>query len=176
MPVMLDSPENSFISALKQNWLLAGLATISCSVVYTDRLLPAVAEQPSGEAMPAIAQNFNPSCNQLPSSQVFMRTGLFFGLGKANGSEITEAEFQQFLAHEVTPQFPGGLTLLSGRGQFQDATGRVVKEPATMLILIYPLERSHHHNQKIEQIRKAYKTVFHQESVLRTDELTCVSF
>jgi hypothetical protein len=161
---------------LNQNVILAGLTTISLAIVCADRLLPILAKQSSRETEPAIAQNLSQSCQQLPTSQVFVRTDLFFGLGKSNGSEITAAEFQQFLTREITPQFPDGLTLLSGRGQFQDAGGRVVKEPANVLIIIYPLDRSPHHNQKIEQIRNAYKTAFHQESVLRADELTCVSF
>ncbi len=173
---MPDSNENSLTSALKQNWILAGLTAISLFIVYFDRLLPALAKQPVPEATPAIAPDLSQFCKGLPSSQVFVRTELFFGRGKPNGSEITELEFQQFLTREITPQFPDGLTLVAGRGQFKDASGQVIKEPANVLILIYPLERSTPLSQKIEQIRTAYKTVFHQGSVLRTDEQTCVSF
>jgi hypothetical protein len=104
-----------------------------------------------------------------------VRTELFFGLGKPDGAEVTELEFQQFLTREVSPQFPDGLTLLSGRGQFKDASGQIVKEPARILIVVYPMARSHNLSQHIERIRNAYKKAFHQGSVLRTDELTCVS-
>lgn len=163
------------IPTLNQNVILAGLTTISLLIVCADRLLPVLAKS-SRATESAIAQNLSASCQPLPASQIFVRTDLFFGLGKPNGSEVTAAEFQRFLAGKVTPQFPDGLTVISGRGQFQDGRGRMVKEPANVLIIISPLERSPHHNQKIEQIRNAYKTAFHQESVLRTDELTCVSF
>jgi hypothetical protein len=173
---MLNSNDNSLTSALRQNWLLAGLTALSVAIPYADRLLPALAQQPSAESTPAIAQPLSPACKEVPGSHPFMRTDLFFGLGKPNGAEVTEAEFQQFLAREVTPQFPDGLTLLSGRGQFKDASGHVVKEPTRVVIVIYPLERSTQHNQHLEQIRNAYKNAFQQGSVLRTDEVTCVSF
>ncbi len=173
---MPNSSNYSWLSALKQNWLLAGLTAISVAIGYADRLLPVLAKQPSTETTPAIAPEFSQFCQRLPSSQVFVRTELFFGRGKSDGSEVTELEFQQFLTREVTPRFPDGLTLLMGRGQFKDARGRVVKETANVLILLYPWERSQQQNQTIEQIRNAYKTIFQQGSVLRTDELTCGSF
>lgn len=172
---MPNSNEHSLTSALKQNWLLAGLTAISLSVGYADRLLPVLAKQPSTEATPT-ASALSQFCKGLPSRQVFVRTELFFGRGKSDGSEVTELEFQQFLDREVTSRFPDGLTLLSGRGQFKEASGRVIQEPAKLLILLYPLERSQQHNQQIEHIRSTYKTTFQQGSVLRTDALTCGSF
>lgn len=168
-------------SILHQNLILVGLTTIGISIAYpdVDRSISAFANQPAraiaSEATPTLSQ-FNQFCKNLPSSHLLVRTELFFGLGKPDGSEVAELEFQQFLVREVTPQFPDGLTLLSGRGQFKAASGQIGKEPARLLVLIYPLERSDNPNQKIEQIRHAYKTTFHQGSVLRTDELTCVSF
>jgi Protein of unknown function (DUF3574) len=120
------------------------------------------------------------SCNNLPSSRSFVRTELFFGLSKPDRAQVTEREFQQFINREVTPRFPEGLTLLSGSGQFKTSSNTIVKEPANLLILIYPQDRSapgkFNQNQKVEQIRKAYKLAFKQESVLRSDELSCVSF
>jgi hypothetical protein len=120
------------------------------------------------------------SCNNLPSSRSFVRTELFFGLSKPDQSQVTELEFQQFIKREVTPRFPDGLTLLSGRGQFKTSSNKIVKEPTNLLILIYPQDRlapdKSEQNQKVEQIRKAYKLAFQQESVLRSDELSCVSF
>jgi hypothetical protein len=115
-------------------------------------------------------------CKTTPSSQPFTRTELFFGLSKPDDSEVTEAEFQRFLRREVTPRFPDGLTLLSGRGQFKGESGVIEKEPAKVLILLYPLGTASSSSQKVQQIRRVYKTAFQQESVLRTDALTCVSF
>jgi hypothetical protein len=116
------------------------------------------------------------SCPVLPTSRLFARTELFFGLSKQNASEISDTEFQQFLRREVTPRFPDGLTVLTGRGQFKNSSGLIIKEPTQVLILLYPLEQASKNSQKIQQIQKSYKTLFQQESVLRTDEISCVSF
>jgi Protein of unknown function (DUF3574) len=120
------------------------------------------------------------SCINSPSSRPFIRTELFFGLSKPDQAQVTELEFQQFINREVTPRFPDGLTLLSGRGQFKTSSNKIVKEPTNLLILIYPQDRlapdKVSQNHKVEQICKAYKLAFQQESVLRSDELSCVSF
>lgn len=44
-----------------------------------------------------------------------------------------------------------------------------------MLILLYPLDDKEA-NSEIEQIREAYKDAFQQESVLRVDDYSRVSF
>jgi Protein of unknown function (DUF3574) len=48
---------------------------------------------------------------------LFLRTELFFGPSKPEG-EVTEEEFQPFLAQHVTPRFPDGLTVVTGLGLF----------------------------------------------------------
>src|SRR5690606_17520158 len=63
-------------------------------------------------------------------AEAWVRTELFFGLSRAAGPEIGEAEFQGFVDREVTPRFPDGLTLLSAAGQWRDAQRRVLKEGA----------------------------------------------
>jgi Protein of unknown function (DUF3574) len=153
--------------------VLAGVIVIGATIFYADinRRISAIANQQNQPQQ---------SCINSPSSRSFVRTELFFGLSKPNRAQVTELEFQQFINREVTPHFPDGLTLLSGRGQFKTSSNRIVKEPTNLLILIYPQDRlalgKVDQNQKIEQIRKAYKLAFQQESVLRSDELSCVSF
>ena len=106
----------------------------------------------------------------------FVRTELFFGTARASGP-VTEAEFQQFVALEVRPRFPDGLTLLEARGQFRqnDVT---VEEQSFVLILLYPYETSSTCARRIQRIRDLYKQQFDQESVLRVDnpDIVWVSF
>jgi hypothetical protein len=75
----------------------------------------------------------------------------------------------------VTPHFPDGLTWLAGAGQFRDATGTIISEGSKLLILLYPA-RTRDANDLIEAIRFDYKTLFQQQSVLRADDRSCVSF
>ena len=115
-------------------------------------------------------------CEYTASNQIFARTELFFGLNKPNGSEVTEAEFQRFLAYEVTPRFPQGLTLLSGSGQFKNSNNIIEREPSKLLILLYPIEETKHSSQKIQEISRTYQAMFQQESVLQAQAISCVSF
>ncbi|MGV0025463.1 DUF3574 domain-containing protein [Phormidesmis priestleyi] len=113
-------------------------------------------------------------CKNQLRGENFARTELFFGLSKPNNLQVTNEEFQNFVNTVVTPLFPDGLTLITSRGQFKDSTGTVIQERSRLLILLYPFDRDS--SQKVEQIREAYKTAFQQESVLRVDEQSCVSF
>ncbi|WP_404785333.1 DUF3574 domain-containing protein [Altericista sp. CCNU0014] len=161
-----------------QSLILAGLALIHAANFggFATRGSPAIERPHSAETTQVIESGDRQVCKTVPSHSVFARTELFFGLGKSNGSEVTEAEFQSFLSREVTPRFPDGLTLLSGRGQFKDSGGSIDREPFKLLILLYPIEKFARSSQSVEQIRQAYKTVFQQESVLRTDGQSCISF
>ena len=108
----------------------------------------------------------------------FLRSELYFGTNKSDGSVVTPEEFQQFVNDNITPRFPDGLTLLTGLGQFKGSNGLVQRERSMLLILLYPADTARDSGQKIEAIRGEYETKFKQESVLRADEPQpeCVSF
>ena len=88
---------------------------------------------------------------------------------------VTDEEFERFLKSEITPRFQDELTLLVGTGQFKDSKGEIIREKSRLIILIYPFGESES-SERIEQIRDAYKSAFGQESVIRADSLSCVSF
>ena len=149
--------------------ILSGFVAIDGSI------LGAIA-RPSAVEAPQRIEQTQQICRALSSGTLFVRTELFFGLSKANGTKVSDPEFQEFLDREVTPRFPEGLTLLAGQGQFKNSGRVIVKEPSRLLILLYPIKTGNNSTRKIEEIREAYKKTFQQESVLRTDVLSCVSF
>ena len=106
---------------------------------------------------------------------VWNRTELYFGTGRPDGSVVSDAEFQQFVDLQVTPRFPDGLTLLSGYGQFKNSVGVITKERSLVLILFYP-PQMRDASKLIQEIREIYKAMFQQESVLRADSNTFISF
>lgn len=107
-------------------------------------------------------------------ASTFARLELLFGTGKKDGSEVSEAEWQDFLATVITPKFPDGLTVLSGYGQWHTDEGKPDRENLRVIVIWY--ERSKAGEQKIEAIRAAYRDRFEQESVMRVDGVSCVSF
>jgi|HubBroStandDraft_4_1064222.scaffolds.fasta_scaffold704890_1 hypothetical protein len=102
------------------------------------------------------------------------RLELLFGLGKPDGSTVSEAEWQAFLATEITPRFPDGLTVLSAFGQWKGPSGVIAKESSRLLVVWY--KRTSNTDANIESIRQAYKVRFGQASVMRVDGSSCVSF
>jgi hypothetical protein len=103
----------------------------------------------------------------------FVRTELFFGLSRPGG-RITERQFDRFLDAEVTPRFPDGLTVLSGDGQFRLADGTIIEERSKIVVLLHGDDDVD--SKQIDEIRAAYVDAFDQESVLRADAPSCVSF
>ena len=108
------------------------------------------------------------------AAEVWVRTELYFGTSKLNG-EVTDAEFSSFVDSEVTRLFPDGLTLLTGYGQFKNSNGQLIREKSHLLILFYP-PQTQDANKKIQDIRGLYKQLHGQESVLRVDSFSFVSF
>jgi hypothetical protein len=102
------------------------------------------------------------------------RLDLLFGLGRADSGAVSEEEWQSFLAAEVSPRFPDGLTVLPAFGQWKNASGTINQEKARVLLIWYKPSAAAEAN--IETIRQAYKVRFGQESVMRVDGNACVSF
>src|SRR5688500_2021376 len=83
----------------------------------------------------AIAQN-----EHRIATELFVRTELFFGTSRPDGTAVSEEQWRQFVDAEITPRFPEGLTILTGAGQFRQANGVIAREPSVLLILLYPLK------------------------------------
>lgn len=108
------------------------------------------------------------------SARAMARLEMLFGTSRAQGSPVTDEEWTSFLDSEVTPRFPAGLTVLHGPGQWRDNDGHLAKEQSKILVIWHePTERT---DADIEAIRSAYRQRFDQESVMRVDGVSCVSF
>jgi hypothetical protein len=109
-----------------------------------------------------------------PGATPLARLELLFGLGKADGTEVSDAEWREFLDVEVSPRFPDGLMVLTGYGQWRDSAGDRSREKSRVVEIWY--RPSGESDAKIEAIRALYKERFTQESVMRVDGISCVSF
>jgi hypothetical protein len=114
-----------------------------------------------------------PACGAELAGDPFVRTELFFGLSRPGG-RISQRQFDRFVDDKITPRFPDGLTLLSGRGQFRLDDGDIVEEGSKVLVLLH--EGGDSRSADIDAIRAEYVDQFDQQSVLRTDATSCVGF
>jgi len=147
---------------------------LALALLVTSVVTPAAyaqQQQTAPSASPQTIAQSGAEAQKRIATEPFIRTELFFGGDKPDGSEVSKEEFQGFLDQKVTPLFPDGLTVLTGKGQFCcDAGGQLVQERSFVLILLYPEETKESSSRKIEKIRRDYKTAFQQQSVLRVDD------
>jgi hypothetical protein len=99
---------------------------------------------------------------------------LVFGTQRKNTAPVSSKEWEDFLAGEVAPRFPGGFTVLTGSGLWRGPNSAFSGEASHLLLIWY--EPAEGMDERIEAIRAAYKARFGQESVLRADTSACVSF
>ena len=113
-----------------------------------------------------------PTC---PDGQQRLRTAqLFFGRQMADSSRISEAAFRNFVDDELTPRFPDGLTILDGGGQWRGPENKLIREASKVVLIVLPKRGDA--GEQIEAVRTAYKSRFHQDSVLLITQAACVSF
>jgi len=110
-----------------------------------------------------------------PAGTTMTATRLYFGMSIQGGGTVGEADWRDFLAREVTPRFPDGLTVLPARGQWRDPhSGRILREQTRVLLLLH--KNSDKALNAIAAIIARYKIRFRQRSVLRIDAPVRVTF
>jgi len=118
-----------------------------------------------GQAGLANAQALTCTAPQKPMLDV----ELLLGRGKAS-----DARWRDFLAREVSPRFPDGLTVYETIGQWRDpARNVIVREKSRVLRMIVPADVP---RDKIEAVALSYKKQFAQKSVGIVMRPACVSF
>jgi hypothetical protein len=106
------------------------------------------------------------SCANLAIYQQQEMDTLYFGTQKPDGSApVTDAEWQQFLADEITTRFPSGLTTWEASGQWRDEHNVIERERTHIVQLVH--SASGEVEGKIVAIIAAYKKRFAQEAVFR---------
>ncbi|MCG5239126.1 DUF3574 domain-containing protein [Azospirillum doebereinerae] len=133
--------------------------------------VPATVSAQLAPASPPVATM---ECGALAGSPMIEAT-LFFGRNIGDAVGVSERDWTQFLDQEVTPRFPDGLTVHDGSGHWRDSrTGRLVREPSKILILLTP--RDGDSLLSIQEIVDRYKERFHQQSVGTVMRPACVGF
>ncbi len=109
------------------------------------------------------------------SQQPMQRIELMFGRHIRGHSSVGDAAWAMFLAREITPRFPDGLTVIDAAGQWRDpAGGRLAREPSKLVIIVTADGAAV--DAKIAAIVDAYKRRFQQKSVGVVTSPACVTF
>jgi hypothetical protein len=138
-------------------------ASLSCLVVFLTL----------AAARPLAAQTSIPACHgaQHPGQVVELLLGRNIG----GHFGVTDGVWQRFVARELTPRFPDGLTVTDAIGQWRDpSSGAIVRERTKRVEIVLP---GHDDDAaKLDAAVEAYKREFHQRSVGVIVRPACVSF
>jgi len=111
----------------------------------------------------------------LPGQSRYTTAQLFFGRDIPGRGLLTDAEWNDFVARSITPQFPDGFTVMDGDGQWYDqASGKLVREPSKILLLAADPDSDL--KTRIGSVISAYRTQFKQRSVGVITSEACGAF
>jgi Protein of unknown function (DUF3574) len=111
----------------------------------------------------------------LPQEERMLVAELFFGRGISGREPLTDAEWAEFAAQTVAPNFPDGFTVFDGEGRWRDPqTGRVARDRTKILLIAAKPEIDL--GRRLAAVIEAYKTQFHQQSVGIITHNSCVAF
>jgi hypothetical protein len=96
---------------------------------------------------------------------------LYFGGDAGNGRSVSEAEWAAFMAEEVTPRFPNGLSVIDVAGQYREPSGRMVREKTKLIVVV--IFDAPAHLTKVLAVIDAYHRRHNQNSVFRTEHAVC---
>jgi Protein of unknown function (DUF3574) len=118
------------------------------------------------------------ACMMLPQAcalpaESMVTAELLFGRNIGDRLGVSDAAFADFLAREITPRFPDGLTVVDARGQWRDGE-RIVREPSKLVLLTFRDDSKR--RESLSTIVEAYKDRFRQQSVLTSLRTSCVTF
>jgi Protein of unknown function (DUF3574) len=125
----------------------------------------------AGCAEPSVA----PYACLLPAEQRTLIAELFFARGIAGREPLSDAEWAEFAAQTITPNFPDGFTVFDGEGQWRSPqTGRISGNRSKILLVAAP--RTPDLVQRLSAVIDAYKTRFHHQSVGIITRDSCAAF
>jgi hypothetical protein len=100
---------------------------------------------------------------------------MYFGRDIPAGGSVTDADWADFVARDVTPRFPGGFTVFDATGQWlSPESHQVVREATKVIQLVQPVRGTL--PDAVRAVAAAYKTRFKQDAVGIVSKATCAAF
>lgn len=100
-----------------------------------------------------------------------LELNLYFGRDIEGGGEVSERQWAEFVASEVTPRFPDGLSVLNVSGQSRNSANQTLRERTKLLVVV--IFDAPAHQAKVQAIVEAYSRRFGQHGVFRTEHTVC---
>lgn len=115
------------------------------------------------------------ACLYLTSCATYQRTDLYFGRDIPGGGAVSDQQWKAFSDSVISPYFPGGYTEWNADGRWKDTeTKKTITEP-TKVVTFFG-KKTKQRSAAIDSIAQRYLHRFRQQSVLRTDAKSKVTF
>lgn len=103
-----------------------------------------------------------PAC---PAGQEYLRTAQLF-LGRRGAAPyVSDASLQRFVAVEVVPRFPDGVTLMDGGGEWRGSENVLIREAQKVVHIVLPRRGA---DDQLKAARAAFEREFGADPVLVT--------
>ncbi len=100
-----------------------------------------------------------------------LELNLYFGRNIEGGGEVSERQWAEFVASEVTPRFPDGLSIINVAGQSRNSANQTLRERTKQLIVVVFDPPAH--RAKVQSIVEAYNRRFSQIAVFQAEHTVC---
>jgi hypothetical protein len=111
----------------------------------------------------------------LPAERHMLVAELFFGRNIKGRQPLTDAEWAEFAAQTISPNFPEGFTAFDGEGQWRNPrTGQIAGGGTKILLVAAKPEPDL--SRRLSAVIDAYKAQFHQQSVGIVTRDSCAAF
>jgi hypothetical protein len=111
----------------------------------------------------------------LPAEQHMLVAELFFGRNIKGRRPLTDAEWAEFAAQTIAPNFPDGFTAFDGEGQWRNPrTGQIAGGGTKILLVAAKPEPDL--SRRLLAVIDAYKAQFQQQSVGIITRDSCATF
>ena len=111
----------------------------------------------------------------LPAEQHMLVAELFFGHNIKGRQPLSDAEWAEFAAQTIAPNFPDGFTLFDGEGQWRNPRNGQIAGGRTKILLV-AAKPEPDLSRRLSAVIDAYKTQFHQYSVGVITRYSCAAF
>jgi hypothetical protein len=120
----------------------------------------------------SVAQGQELACHE--SGKPMLRAEIYFGRNIGGRLGVSERQWTEFLARELTARFPDGLTVIDGQGQWRGPSGAIVREPSKIVIVFVADEAPT--RARIAAAAPPPQQRFQQDSVAVVTRAVCVAF
>jgi hypothetical protein len=111
----------------------------------------------------------------LPAEQHMLVAELFFGRNIKGRQALSDAEWGEFAARTIAPNFPDGFTAFDGEGQWRNPHSGQIAGGETKILLV-AAKPEPDLSRRLLAVIDAYKTQFQQQSVGIITRDSCATF